>query len=196
MIQQAELALSDADICLFMVDGRSGVTPADEFMASWLRQRIKYNMEKDLQIILVANKCELSVNCYGVIADCAKLHFGEPICVSAEETDGFSDLFQALDEGFQSIGRDTEDNVVDDVDEPAVKLCICGRPNVGKSTLINRLVSDYRCVTANEPGTTRDAIEVPLFHKSSGKHFTLVDTAGLITCPRHKTDKINQKLEL
>ena len=64
MIQQAELSLTDADIVLFVTDGRTGVTPADEFMARWLKSRIGSNTNRDLQVILVANKCELSVNCY------------------------------------------------------------------------------------------------------------------------------------
>jgi len=196
MVRQAELALTDADIALFVVDGRSGVTPADEHMAAWLKRRLRYDVDRDLQVLLVANKCELSVNCYGVIADCARLGFGEPICISAEETDGFADLWQALDESFQDIGRSIDPLEIEETENPQLRLCIAGRPNVGKSTLVNRLVDAYRCTTADSPGTTRDAIEVPLYDHHSGADFLLIDTAGLLACSRYKATMNAEKAKM
>ncbi|MDE0388681.1 MAG: ribosome biogenesis GTPase Der [Rhodospirillales bacterium] len=163
MMAQTERALADADAALLLIDGRAGVTPADEFFANQLRRL-------DVPIILAVNKCEGGAAEGGVVEGHA-LGLGQPIPISAEHGEGLADLYDALSP-FDSEASDDASRV-DDV----LRLAIVGRPNVGKSTLLNRLVGEARVITGAEPGLTRDSIAVRWSYE--GRAVELVDTAGL-----------------
>ena len=163
MMAQTERALADADAALLLIDGRAGVTPADEFFANQLRRL-------DVPIILAVNKCEGGAAEGGVVEGHA-LGLGQPIPISAEHGEGLADLYDALSPFDSEASEDT--SRVDDV----LRLAIVGRPNVGKSTLLNRLVGEARVITGAEPGLTRDSIAVRWSYE--GRAVELVDTAGL-----------------
>ena len=179
MQEQARRAALAADVVLLVVDARAGVTPADEFFANEVRRG-------GTPSILVANKCESRAADAGVL-DCARLGLGPPVAVAAEHGIGMSDLELALDERFSSMpapGSAAGDASLPeapgadgDGDRGPLRLVIAGRPNVGKSTLLNRLLGDERVITSPEPGTTHDAIAVRW--DWGGRRFELVDTAGL-----------------
>ena len=162
MMAQTERALADADAALLLIDGRAGVTPADEFFANQLRRL-------HVPIVLAVNKCEGGA-AEGGIAESHALGLGEPIPISAEHGEGLADLYDALSP-FDSEAPDDASRT-DDV----LRLAIVGRPNVGKSTLLNRLVGEARVITGAEPGLTRDSIAVRWSYE--GRAVELVDTAG------------------
>ena len=163
MMAQTERALADADAALLLIDGRAGVTPADEFFANQLRRL-------QVPIILAVNKCEGGA-AEGGIAESHALGLGQPIPISAEHGEGLADLYDALSpfdsESSEDVSR------ADDV----LRLAVVGRPNVGKSTLLNRLVGEARVITGAEPGLTRDSIAVRWSYE--GRAVELVDTAGM-----------------
>ncbi len=163
MMAQTERALGEADVALLLIDGRAGMTPADEFFANQLRRR-------NLPVILAVNKCEGGA-VESRIAEGYALGFGTPIPISAEHGDGLSDLYDALSpfEREAPLPGATAADVL--------RLAIVGRPNVGKSTLLNRLVGDTRVITGTEPGLTRDSIAVRWSYRD--RAVELVDTAGL-----------------
>ena len=163
MMAQTERALADADAALLLIDGRAGVTPADEYFAKQLRRL-------HLPIILAVNKCEGGAAESGV-AESHALGLGQPIPISAEHGEGLADLYDALSPFDSDASEDAAraDNVL--------RLAIVGRPNVGKSTLLNRLVGEARVITGAEPGLTRDSIAVRWSYE--GRAVELVDTAGL-----------------
>ena len=163
MMAQTERALADADAALLLIDGRAGVTPADEFFANQLRRL-------QVPIVLAVNKCEGSA-AEGAIAESHALGLGQPIPISAEHGEGLADLYDALSPFDSEASEDA--SRVDDV----LRLAIVGRPNVGKSTLLNRLVGEARVITGAEPGLTRDSIAVRWSYE--GRAVELVDTAGL-----------------
>ncbi len=163
MMAQTERALEEADAALLLIDGRAGVTPADEFFAKQLRRL-------HVPIILAVNKCEGGAAESGV-AEGYALGLGQPIPISAEHGEGLADLYDALSP-FDSEAS-AEAARVDDV----LRLAIVGRPNVGKSTLLNQLVGEARVITGAEPGLTRDSIAVRWSYE--GRAVELVDTAGL-----------------
>ena len=163
MMAQTERALEEADAALLLIDGRAGVTPADEFFAKQLRRL-------HLPIILAVNKCEGGAAESGV-AEGYGLGLGQPIPISAEHGDGLADLYDALSPFDSDASEDAAR--ADDV----LRLAIVGRPNVGKSTLLNRLVGEARVITGAEPGLTRDSIAVRWSYE--GRAVELVDTAGL-----------------
>ena len=163
MMAQTERALADADAALLLIDGRAGVTPADEFFAKQLRRL-------HLPIILAVNKCEGGAAESGV-AEGHALGLGQPIPISAEHGEGLADLYDALSPFDSEASEDA--SRLDDV----LRLAIVGRPNVGKSTLLNRLVGEARVITGAEPGLTRDSIAVRWSYE--GRAVELVDTAGL-----------------
>jgi GTPase len=192
MRAQTERAVAEADAVLLVIDARSGLTPLDSFFANWLRKGNR-------PVILVANKCE------GSAADAGRLEgfrlgFGDPIALSAEHGEGLGDLYDALapliaDKAAESPAARPADNgvgaedAVEESDEPrALQLAIVGRPNVGKSTLVNRLIGEERMLTGPEAGITRDAIAVEWRHR--GRLVRLVDTAGL-----RRRAKVVDKLE-
>ncbi len=180
---QTEAAVEDADVALFMVDARAGVVPLDEEIARWLRGT-------DTPIVLVANKAEGRAGESGVIEAMA-LGFGEPVQLSAEHGEGIVELFEALR---PLIERDEDEVEEDDPDAPdaPLKLAIVGRPNAGKSTLINRILGQDRLITGPEAGITRDSIAIDwTWNGPDGpRPVRLIDTAGM-----RKKARVQEKLE-
>jgi GTPase len=177
MRQQTEAAVRDADAALFLVDAREGLTPLDEEIGRWLRA-------ESTPVIVVANKAEGRAAESGIF-EAFRLGLGDPIALSAEHGEGVADLFEALQpfvEGDDS-GEDEE------LDEGApLKLAIVGRPNAGKSTLVNTMLEEERMITGPEAGITRDSISLDWAWE--GRPVQLVDTAGL-----RKRAKVEDKLE-
>ena len=170
MRQFTEAVVAEADVVLFLVDSRAGLLPLDRHFANALR-RI------GTPVILVANKCE-SRSARAGAEEALALGLGDPIPLSAEHGLGLGELFEVLEPYFAAAPAD---KAADDDDAAAdsgpLRLAIVGRPNVGKSTLANRLIGEERLLTGPEPGVTRDAI--PLDWEWQGRAVRLVDTAGL-----------------
>jgi len=163
MARQAEQAIAEADALLFIVDGRTGCTPHDEQIANYLRRANR-------PVHLVVNKAEgLDQALAGT--DFHALGLGVPLPVSAAHGDGVHQLIDIVLEPFGQ-GREEEE-----AEENGPRVAIVGRPNVGKSTLVNALLGENRMIAFDSPGTTRDAIEIPF--ERDGRGYTLVDTAGL-----------------
>jgi len=179
MRQQAQLAIQEADLIFFLVDGRSGLTPADEDVAIQLRNA-------DKPVILVVNKAE-GERREMMAADFYGLGLGEPQVISATQNRGFVSLMDMLREKLPSVEHVIDDEEQED-DSQRIKLAIMGRPNVGKSTLINRIMGEERVVAFDEPGTTRDSIHIP-FEKDD-RQYTLIDTAGV-----RRRSKVSEMLE-
>ncbi len=179
MREQTEQAVSEADAVLFVIDAREGVTPLDSAFAKWLRKSGK-------PVILLANKSEGRGGEAGRL-EATRLGLGDAIPVSAEHGEGLGDVYDALAPLAEAKGDapaaapeagDVQDGEIEENEEPkALQLAIVGRPNVGKSTLINRLIGAERMLTGPEAGITRDAIAVEWQHR--GRAIRLVDTAGL-----------------
>jgi len=167
MALQTRQAVAEADVVMFIVDGRQGLTPHDKTITDFLRKSGR-------KVMLVVNKSE-GMKYTSVTADFYELGMGDPYVISAAHGDGVLDLVnEAIDEALQQRPEEAEEL------EPAdhgVKIALVGRPNVGKSTLINTLVGEQRVIAFDMPGTTRDSIEVPF--EKGGKNYTLIDTAGI-----------------
>jgi GTP-binding protein len=163
----AATAVAGADLVVFVVDARAGLTAADRHFAQWLRRH-------DRPLLLVANKAE-GRSAGAAVLDAYALGLGEPLAVSAEHGEGISDLMSEIAARLPDAadGEPTENEA-----ERPLKLAIVGRPNAGKSTLLNRLLGEERMLTGPEPGLTRDAISV-LLRDADGTTIELVDTAGL-----------------
>jgi GTP-binding protein len=159
----AGIATASADLVVFVVDARSGVTPADRHFAQWLRRQGR-------PVLLVANKAE-GRSSQSSVLDAFELGLGEPVAVSAEHGEGISELMAEIADRLPAETQMAEQAV------RPLKLAIVGRPNAGKSTLLNRLVGEERMLTGPEPGLTRDAVAVVL--DDPGGPIELVDTAGL-----------------
>ncbi len=183
MRHQTDLAVEDADVALLLIDARAGLTPLDRHFADVLRRG-------KTPVVLVANKCEGKAGEPGLY-EAYGLGFGDPVPLSAEHNEGFAELFDALAPYAEAHGalfppeeaEDEADDAPAEEDGKPVRpprplqLVIAGRPNVGKSTLVNRLLGEDRMLTGPEAGLTRDAISVDWEHK--GRGIRLVDTAGL-----------------
>jgi GTP-binding protein len=164
MARQTDRAIEEADRVVFLVDGRNGIDPADRFVADVLRRSGK-------PVTVAVNKSEDRDSAV-ITAEFHAFGFGEPLAISAEHRQGIDDLLDRTLAGIESPSGDTEEE-----GERAIRVCVIGRPNVGKSTLINRLVGEERVITFDQPGTTRDAVHVPF--ERDGRQYVLIDTAGV-----------------
>ena len=196
MRRLTERAVDMADICLFMIDARVGVTPTDEFFAGLLRKRAKH-------VILAANKAEGRAGESGVLEAYA-LGLGDPLRLSAEHGEGMSDLLALLmpladefAERAEADAPETDVDVSEDLADDAphvptkakpLQIAVVGRPNAGKSTLINQLLGEDRLLTGPEAGITRDAISVQM--EWDGVPIRMFDTAGM-----RKKARVQEKLE-
>jgi len=206
MRRQTERAIELADVTMMVIDARTGVTPADKFFADQIRR-------SGAKVILLANKCEGRAGAAG-LAEAWELGLGEPVPISAAHGEGLVDLHDAIVEGAQAAGIDMLADDVDDafadgdaLDEPPLdddgnpveiwqdpqadqpmRIAVVGRPNMGKSTLINRLLGEDRLLTGPEAGITRDSIELPFTWKC--RSYRLVDTAGM-----RRRARISDKVE-
>jgi GTP-binding protein len=194
MRRQTERAIADADVALLMVDARSGLTEADRHFARLLRRG-------KTPVLLVANKCEGRAGRPG-INESFELGLGDPVALSAEHGEGLADLFEALlpyaekagavmpSEAEEEAAAGAEEAEAGAEERPRgpLELAIVGRPNVGKSTLINRLIGEDRLLTGPEAGITRDSIAVPFRYQD--REIRLIDTAGMRRRP-----KVQSKLE-
>ncbi|MBT5898320.1 MAG: ribosome biogenesis GTPase Der, partial [Rhodospirillaceae bacterium] len=188
MQRQTETALDDADLALMLIDGRAGVTPLDRHFADWLRRR-------NGPVLLLANKCEGAAGDSG-LAEAWSLGLGEPLAVSAAHGEGLVALHNGILEAMEAYAAanaeatartledeeiagddgDGDDGDEDDEGDHILQLAILGRPNAGKSTLVNRLLGEERQITGPEPGLTRDAIGVAWQWREQA--IRLIDTAG------------------
>nr|WP_207140313.1 ribosome biogenesis GTPase Der [Rhodovibrio salinarum] len=187
MRRQSEIAIEEADVVLMMLDARAGVTATDEIFADKLRRG-------DKPVLVLANKCEGQAGAAG-LAEAFTLGLGDPVAFSAEHGIGLEEVHELLSEVAQTTGHADElaaDAEAEDASEEAdagpLRLAIVGRPNAGKSTLVNRLLGEERLLTGPEAGITRDSIAVDWVYKD--REIKLVDTAGL----RRKA-RVDQKLE-
>jgi GTPase len=174
MRASSEAAVAGADLVVFVIDVRTGITPADEHFAAWLRRQGR-------PVLLVANKAEGRQGATAAL-EAYSLGLGEPVAVSAEHGEGLSQLMSEIADRIPPEAGEAGH-------ERPLKLAIVGRPNAGKSTLINRLVGEDRMITGPEPGLTRDAVAVRL-HDADGTEIELVDTAGM-----RKRARVEQPLE-
>jgi GTPase len=165
MAVQTQRAIEEAGRVVFVVDGREGLTPSDRFVAEVIRRSGR-------PVVVAVNKSEGRDDDIAV-SEFHALGLGEPRAVSAEHRQGIEELVDAALEG---VGPPAEETVPEG-GHGDIRVCVVGRPNVGKSTLINRLAGEERLIAFDEPGTTRDTIMVPF--ERDGRHFTLIDTAGV-----------------
>ncbi|MFM7633874.1 MAG: ribosome biogenesis GTPase Der [Betaproteobacteria bacterium] len=165
MAKQTQQAIAEADIVLFMVDGRQGLTPHDKTITDFLRKAGR-------KVMLVVNKSE-GMRYTSVASDFYELGLGDPCVISAAHGDGVPDLVEsALDELVENNSE-----APDQPDQRGIRIAIVGRPNVGKSTMVNAFLGEERVIAFDMPGTTRDSIEIPF--ERDGRHYALIDTAGI-----------------
>ncbi|MCB1233731.1 MAG: ribosome biogenesis GTPase Der [Verrucomicrobiae bacterium] len=166
---EADIAIETADVILFVVDAREGLTSIDENLAAVLRRSGR-------RVLLVANKVD-TAKTEPAAAEFASLGFGAPIAVSAAHGRHFDDLRQSLESELEKLGFSADrPNRVESATQPC-SIAIVGRPNVGKSSLINAILNDERTIVSEVAGTTRDAVDVP--YERDGSPYVLIDTAGI-----------------
>jgi GTP-binding protein len=167
MAKQTKQAVAEADVVIFIVDGRQGLTPHDKTITDFLRKTGR-------SVMLVVNKSE-GMKYTSVTADFYELGMGDPYVISAAHGDGVMDL---VDEALNlALTQRPQDDEVPDTADHGIRIAIVGRPNVGKSTLVNTLLGEERVIAFDMPGTTRDSIEIPF--ERDGRQYTLIDTAGI-----------------
>jgi GTPase len=186
MRAQTQAAVDGADVALFVIDARAGIVPLDEEIGRWLRGA-------KTPVIVLANKCEGKAASESGLMEAYSLGFGDPIAFSAEHGEGLGELFSDL---LPFIERDEVEAVEtfdDESDDAPLKLAIVGRPNAGKSTLVNKMLGEDRMITGPEAGITRDSITIDWEWPSPDgrlREVRLIDTAGL-----RKKSKVEDKLE-
>lgn len=173
MRRQAEIAIDTANVIIFLVDGQEGITATDEEVANILRKTNK-------KVILACNKID-SPKYRNNVYEFYNLGIGEPIGISADQALGLGDL---LDEVIKNFPEYDEE----EYDQSVIKVALVGRPNVGKSSIINKILGEERVIVSNIPGTTRDAIDTPF--EVGDRKYVLIDTAGM-----RKKGKINEAIE-
>jgi len=177
---QTEAAVASADVVLFMIDARAGPTPFDTAFAEFARRA-------DKPVILVANKSEGTAGEAGRL-EAYRLGLGEPVAISAEHNEGMADLYEALRAALPEATAQPGSPEAETAEARPIRVAIVGRPNSGKSTLVNRLIGEERLLTGPEAGITRDSIAVDLAWHD--RHFRLYDTAGL-----RRRARVAEKLE-
>lgn len=171
---QAEIAIEAADVIIMMVDGRDGITGADQEVANYLRRSKK-------PVVLVVNKLD-NYESETAMYEFYNLGLEDPLPISSLHKRGMGDV---LDQVFEKLDREITQ---DEEEEEVIRVALVGKPNAGKSSLVNRLIGEKRVIVSNIPGTTRDAIDTPFEYE--GKKYRLIDTAGI-----RRKSKVNEKLE-
>lgn len=174
ILQQAEIAIETADVILFVTDGKQGVTDEDTQVANLLRRTKK-------PIVLAVNKIDSTARDTMEIYEFYNLALGDPIAVSAGQALGLGDLLDEVVEHFPQADEQAQD-------DDAIKVAIIGKPNVGKSSLINKILREERLIVSDIPGTTRDAIDSPI--EIEGQKYIFIDTAGM-----RRKSKIKEEIE-
>lgn len=171
MEKQTRQAVAESHIIIFMVDARDGLTPADEVIADSLRRTGK-------QVKLVVNKTD-GLDARSVASDFFSLGLGEPLTIAASQNRGIQSMLSGVlpAEAITTKSCESDKSLDDSAEEQRVKVAIIGRPNVGKSTLVNRFLGEERVVVFDMPGTTRDSVFIPF--ERDGKKYTFIDTAGV-----------------
>lgn len=171
--RQVEIAIDTADVIIFLVDGQVGVTPADQQIANLLRRTKK-------PVVLAVNKIDNRED-ESMVLDFFSLGLGEPIGISATHKRGIGDLLDR-------VVKHLPDKEVKEEEDQVIKIAVVGRPNVGKSSLVNRILGEERVIVSDIPGTTRDAIDTPF--EMDGREYVIIDTAGI-----RRKSRINEALE-
>lgn len=180
MFEQTELAIADADLCLLVIDGKSGVNNQDFHFSKWIKKSGK-------KTVLIINKCENLAEGY-FDKEYYKLGFKDHVAISAEHKLGFGELYEAIAPEIEKYQELYADQLDEDEGEKPLQVAIIGRPNAGKSTFLNKILKEDRLITGPEAGITRDSISVNYTHKD--QQITFIDTAGI-----RKKSNINQDLE-
>ena len=181
MREQTDVAVEEADVALMLIDARVGITPLDRYFADWIRRSGK-------RAVLVANKCEGWAGKSGLY-EAFELGLGEPVAISAEHGEGMAELFNVLSGSIEKIEEEQAQNSNDGA---PLQLAIVGRPNVGKSTLFNRLVRKRKSIIFKEPGSTRDLLKDSL--EINNKSFVLVDSGGFDNNKKEFNSLIKEKI--